>query len=143
MDACVCFCHDSHDVVRTVLMIPFKHFFDRNHCNPLELCLDDEVQYSRDERFFAFKRFAVIVVIMVADVIFISTSHMVLLLFKAFRAGDLGTPEAPVRALVEVAFLLGFMQGPGGEQIWRSFCVCHIRHTAYICIGYINAYSLQ
>ena len=86
---------------------------------PFYICLrvtlvHHEVQYSRDERFFAFKRFAVIVVIMVADVIFISTSHMVLLLFKAFRAGDLGTPEAPVRALVEVAFLLGFMQGPGG-----------------------------
>lgn len=89
-----------------------------------------EVQYAKDERFFAFKRFAVIIVIMVADVIFISSSHLVLLLFKAFRDGDFGTMDPLARALVELAFLVGFMQGE-----------CHAFVPAEIvgsCITYQN-----
>eukprot|EP00438_Fugacium_kawagutii_P018358 Skav220714 [mRNA] locus=scaffold1850:53263:58042:- [translate_table: standard] len=69
------------------------------------------VQYAKDERFFAFKRFVVIIVIMVADVIFISSSHLVLLMFKAFRDGDFGRVDPLARALVELAFLVGFVQG--------------------------------
>ncbi|CAK8987648.1 Lipase_3 domain-containing protein [Durusdinium trenchii] len=74
----------------------------------MPLCLYG--QYSREERFFATKRFVVIIVILVADLIFISSSHLVLLLFKAFGDGEFGAPDPLVRAIVELAFLLGFMQ---------------------------------
>ena len=70
-----------------------------------------QVQYARDERFFALKRFVVIVVILVADLIFISSSHLVLLLFKSFKDGNFGLMESGVEGLVELLFLLGFTQG--------------------------------
>ena len=80
-----------------------------------------QVQYGRSERFFAFKRFAVIIVILVADLIFISSSHMVLLFFKAFKDGSFGSLESGVESLVEVLFLLGFMQGgPGWSVVLRQ-----------------------
>jgi len=74
----------------------------------MPLCL--YAQYSRNERYFALKRFVVIIVILVADLIFIGSSQAVLLLFKAFRAGDFGSPDPATRLFVEMAFMLGFTQ---------------------------------
>ena len=68
-------------------------------------------QYRPHERFFALKRYVVIIVILVADLIFISSSHTFVLLFKAYSHGDFGLPESRVfRSLLDLLWLLAFTQ---------------------------------
>ena len=64
--------------------------------------------YSRSECFFALKRFVAIIVVLVVD--FISTSHALILLFKAVKSGDFGVVGPQARVLIELAFWLGFTQ---------------------------------
>ena len=66
----------------------------------MPLCL--YMPYSRSECFFALKRFVVIIVVLVVD--FISTSHALILLFKAVKSGDFGVVGPQARVLIELAF---------------------------------------
>ena len=57
------------------------------------------------------QRYVVIIVILVADLIFISSSHTFVLLFKAYNHGDFGLPESRVfRGLLDLLWLLAFTQ---------------------------------
>ena len=80
------------------------------------------VQYKKSERYFATKRFVVIVVILVADLIFISSSHAIVLGFKSSSEWDFGLPDAHIaRVVVDLLWVLGFTQVymPFLAKVWQ------------------------